>query len=137
MTPELKVLALSALLQGLQFAVMSIRANLELGPAITTSPRDPDRLPKPLMEMVNVRTGRLFRAMNNHFEALILFTLAAVVVVLGDKTTGFSAICAWTYLAARILYVPAYFYGWRPWRSFIWMTGFTATMLMIASALVM
>jgi uncharacterized MAPEG superfamily protein len=85
--------------------------------------------------MVSTKTGRLFRAMNNHFEALIMFTIAVLVVVLGDKTTGFSAACAWTYLAARVLYVPAYYFGWRPWRSLIWMVGFLATMAMIASAI--
>ncbi len=135
MTPELTVLALSALLQGCQFGWMSIRANLEVGPGVTTSPRDPERLPKPLMEMFSTRTGRLIRAMNNHFEALILFTIAVLVVTLGDKATGFSAACAWTYLGARLLYVPAYFFGWRPWRSLIWMVGFLATMAMILSAI--
>ena len=135
MTPELEALAYAALLQGLQFGWMSIRANREVGPGVTTSPRDPDRLTKPLMEMVSTKTGRLFRAMNNHFEALIMFTIAVLVVVLGDKTTGFSAACAWTYLAARVLYVPAYYFGWRPWRSLIWMVGFLATMAMIASAI--
>ena len=135
MTPELEALAYAALLQGLQFGWMSIRANLAVGPGVTTSPRDPDRLTKPLVEMVSIKTGRLFRAMNNHFEALIMFTIAVLVVVLGDKTTGFSAACAWTYLAARVLYVPAYYFGWRPWRSLIWMVGFLATMAMIASAI--
>ena len=71
--------------------------------------------------------------MNNHFEALILYTAAVVVVVLGDKTTGLTAICAWTYLAARILYVPAYYFGWVPWRSLIWFTGFLATLAMVLS----
>ena len=136
MTPELTVLALAGLLQGVQFALMSIPANLELGPGKTMSPRDPERLGKPLIEMVRVKTGRLFRAMNNHFEALILFTIAVVVITLGDKGTGFSAACAWTYLGARVLYVPAYYFGLTPWRSMIWFVGFLSTMLMILSALI-
>ena len=136
MTPELTVLALAGLLQGVQFALMSIPANLELGPGKTMSPRDPERLGKPLIEMVSVKTGRLFRAMNNHFEALILFTIAVVVITLGDKGTGFSAACAWTYLGARVLYVPAYYFGLTPWRSMIWFVGFLSTMLMILSALI-
>ncbi|KJZ20849.1 MAPEG family protein [Loktanella sp. S4079] len=135
MTPELTVLALAGLLQGVQFVLMAVPANLELGTGKTASPRDPQRLSKPLMEQVSVGTGRLHRAMNNHFEALILFTIAVVVVSLGDKGTGFSAACAWTYLGARILYVPAYYFGWAPWRSLIWAVGFLATMLMILSAL--
>ena len=135
MTTELTVLALAGLLQYIQFLLMTVPANIELGPGKTTSPRDPGRLDKPLMEQVSVGTGRLYRAMNNHFEGLILFTLAVVVVTLGDKSTGFTEICAWAYLGARVLYVPAYFFGWRPWRSFIWIVGFVATLAMILSAL--
>jgi len=136
MTPELTVLALAALLQGVQFTLMAIPANIELGVGKTASPRDSSRLGKPMIELVSDKTGRLIRAMNNHFEALILFTIAVVVITLGDKGTGLSAICAWTYLAARVLYIPAYYFGWSPWRSLIWFVGFLSTMLMIVSALI-
>ncbi len=137
MTPELQVLALAGLLQGLQFVLVSVPANLELGTGKTASPRDPQRMGgKRLEELVSPRTGRLFRALNNHFEALILYTIAVVVLVLGDKTTGFTAICAWAYLGARVLYVPAYAFGWVPWRSAIWFVGFGATMLMLLSTVI-
>ena len=136
MTPELTVLALAALLQGVQFTLMAVPANIELGVGKTASPRDSSRLGKPMIELVSDKTGRLIRAMNNHFEALILFTIAVVVITLGDKGTGLSAICAWTYLAARVLYIPAYYFGWSPWRSLIWFVGFLSTMLMIVSALI-
>lgn len=136
MTPELTALALAGLLQVVQFMLMSIPANLELGPGKTLGPRDPDRLGKPLIEQVSPRTGRLFRALNNHFEGLIMFTLAVVVVTLSGQSTGFTAACAWTYLIARVLYVPAYAFGLVPWRSLIWMVGFSATTLMLLAALV-
>lgn len=135
MTPELTVLALAGLLQGFQFCLMALPTNLEVGTGKTLSPRDPDRLGKPLLEQVSPKTGRLIRAMNNHFEALILFTIAITVVSLGDKTTGFTAACAWAYLGARILYIPAYYFGLTPWRSLIWFAGFLATMLILLSAL--
>ncbi len=135
MTPELTALAYAALFQGLHFAVLSALAYFELGGGKLVAPRDPERLGKPLAEHVSVRTGRLFRAMNNHFEALILFTAAVAVVSLADKNTGFSAICAYAYLGARVLYVPAYYFGLTPWRTLIWFVGFTATMLMLLSAL--
>lgn len=135
MTPELTVLALAGLLQVVQFALMSIPANLELGTGKTASPRDPQRLGKPMMEQVSVGTGRLYRAFNNHFEALILFTLAVVVVTLSGQSTGFTAGCAWVYLAARVLYIPAYYLGWAPWRSLIFGVGFFATLFMILAAL--
>ncbi len=137
MTPELTVLAYAIILQALQFCWLSVAANRELGTGKTASPRDPERLGgKRLEELVTARTSRLFRAMNNHFEALILFTAAVAVISLADKNTGFSAICAWTYLGARVLYVPAYYFGLSPWRSLIWFVGFTATMLMLLSALI-
>lgn len=135
MTPELTVLALAGLLQGVQFLTVAVPANLELGPAKTMSPRDPDRLGRPLAEQVSAPTGRLFRALNNHFEALILFTLAVVVVTLSGRSSAVTEICAWVYLAARVLYVPAYWLGLVPWRSVIWSVGFAATMLMLLAAL--
>ena len=136
MTPELTVLTLAALWQVVQFALMSIPANLELGTGKTLSPRDPDRLKSPLMDQASPRTGRLFRAFNNHFEGLILFTIACLVITLTNQSTPFTAACAWTYLAARVLYVPAYAFGWVPWRSLLWLAGFLATFVIIIAALV-
>ena len=136
MTPELTVLAYAILLQGLQYVLMAVPANLELWSGKTSSPRDPDRLGKPLIDQMSTKTGRLYRAFNNHFEALILFTATVAIISLADKNTGFSAICAWTYLAARILYVPAYYFGLRPWRSLIWFVGFFATFFMLFSVFI-
>lgn len=131
MTPELTTLAFAALLQAVQFILFAVPANRELGTGYTSSARD-----RPPSRPLSDRTGRLQRAMNNHFEGLILFTIAVVVVTLGDQSTGFTAACAWTYLAARVLFIPAYAYGWRPWRSAIWGVGFFATLAMIVAALV-
>ena len=136
MTPELTALALAALLQVLQYVLMSVPANMELGVAKTLSPRDPHRLGKPIAEQVSPQTGRLIRALNNHFEGLILFSIACFVITLSDQSTSFTAALAFTYLAARILYVPAYFFGLVPWRSLIWATGFVATALMLLAALI-
>ncbi|MEP4195633.1 MAG: MAPEG family protein [Aliishimia sp.] len=136
MNPELTVLALAGLLQVIQFLLMSIPANIELGPGKTMSPRDQSRLGGTLDALMSEKTARLYRAMNNHYEGLILFTLAVVVISLGDQSTSFTATCAWIYLIARVAYVPAYAFGLSPWRSIIWMTGFTATTLMLIAALI-
>ncbi|RKF16027.1 MAPEG family protein [Roseovarius spongiae] len=135
MTPELTALTLAALLQVVQYALMAVPANLELGPGKTLSPRDPERMERPLEQQVSPRTGRLFRALNNHFEGLILFTIACVVVTLAGQSTALTAACAWLYLVARVLYVPAYAFGLVPWRSLIWAVGFGATVLMLLAAL--
>ncbi|WP_299816391.1 MAPEG family protein [uncultured Jannaschia sp.] len=131
MTPELTALALAVLLQAAQFVAYAIPANRELGPGYTMSARDRE----PSRRMSD-RTARLGRALANHFEGLILFTAAVVVVTLSGQASGFTALCAWAYLAARILYVPAYAFGWRPGRSIIWALGFAATLLMVAAALI-
>jgi uncharacterized MAPEG superfamily protein len=132
MIPELTALTLAALLQCAQFVLVSLAANLEVGTKVTLSPRDGTDL----RSMVSPRTGRLIRALDNHFEGLILFTIACVVVALSDKSTALTAACAWAYLAARVLYVPAYWYGLVPWRSLIWMAGWLATVLMLILALI-
>lgn len=131
MTPELTALALAGLLQAAQFTVFAVPANRELGVGYTSSPRD-----RPPSAQMSTMTGRLQRALNNHFEALILFTLAVVVVTLGNQSTQVTQTAAWTYLAARLLYIPAYAYGWCPWRSAIWAVGFFATLTMIVAALI-
>jgi uncharacterized MAPEG superfamily protein len=135
MTPELTILAYAALLQALQFALMSIPANIELGVGKTSSARDRSRLGGSLEDQLSDKTARLYRAFNNHFEALILFTIAVVLVTLTDSGSGFTALCAYTYLAARIAFVPAYYFGWAPWRSLIFFIGFLATFAMIAATL--
>ncbi|KRS13393.1 membrane protein [Roseovarius atlanticus] len=130
MTPELTVLTLAALLQVVQFALYAVPANMELGPGYTTSARDRE----PSRQMSD-RTARLGRAMDNHFEGLILFTIACVVIAVSGQSTGVTTACAWTYLIARIAYIPAYYLGLRPWRSLIWLVGFAATALMYLTAL--
>ena len=131
MTPELTALALAGLLQAVQFALFAVPANIELGTGYTSSARD-----RPPSRQLSDRTGRLQRAMNNHFEGLILFTLAVVVVTLGQQSTATTQTAAWVYLCARILYIPAYALGLRPWRSVIWAVGFFATLTMMVASLI-
>ena len=131
MTAELTVLALAGLLQAAQFALFAVPANLELGPGYTSSARD-----RPPSRSLSEKTARLQRALNNHFEGLILFTLAVVVVTLGQQSTGVTQTAAWIYLGARVAYIPAYYLGLRPWRSAIWAVGFAATVTMILAALI-
>ena len=131
MTAELTALALAGLLQAAQLTLFATPANRELGTGYTSGPRD-----TPPKRALSSTTARLQRAMNNHFEGLILFTLAVVVVTLGQQSTALTQYAAYTYLAARLLYVPAYAYGWQPWRSAIWAVGFFATLTMIVAALI-
>jgi len=130
MTPELTALALAGLLQALQVCLFAVAANLDVGPGYAMSARD-----RPPSRPMTERTGRIQRAMNNHFEGLILFTLAVVAVTLSNQSTPFTAACAWVFLAARVAYVPAYVLGWRPGRSLVWAVGWLATVLMLLATL--
>jgi len=128
MTPELTALTLAALLQVLQFVAYSVAANMQVGPKKTLSPRD-----EPIH--LTGAAGRLQRAMNNHFEGLILFGIAVTVITYSGQNTDRTAIACALYLIARVLYVPAYVFGLAPWRSLIWTVGFLATLYLLIAAL--
>jgi uncharacterized MAPEG superfamily protein len=125
---EIKVLGFAALLQFVQFALMAVPVNIQLGPRYTGGNRDEEQ------RAVGM-AGRFKRALDNHFEGLILFTIAVVVVVLGNATSPTTESCAWVYLVARVLYVPAYASGVFLVRSLIWSVGFGATLVMLWVAL--
>lgn len=129
MTPELTALTLAALLQILQLCLYSVVGQAAVGAKIALKPRDnPVDMPG--------KAGRVQRALNNHFEGLILFSIACAVITISDQSTGVTVACAWAYLIARVLYIPAYVFGWVPWRSAIWAVGFFATTLMLIAALI-
>ena len=81
MAVELKVLGYAALLQFVQFIVMAVPVNLQLGVAYTGGNRDEQ-------QQATGVPGRLKRALDNHFEGLVLFTIAVLVVVLGESGTS-------------------------------------------------
>ncbi len=129
MTPEITALALAGILQVIQIFLYVPNAIKQVGHEKAVGTRDEGGA-------LTGTAGRIQRAMNNHFEGLILFTIAVVVVTLGDASNMLTQICAWIYVAARVLYIPAYIYAWVPWRSHIWMAGLIATTLMMIAALI-
>ena len=128
MPVEIKILGYAALLQFVQFVLMAIPVNMELGVQYTGGNRDEEKRASGI-------PGRLKRALDNHFEGLVLFTIAVVVVVLGDASSPLTETCAWAYLVARVAYVPAYASGVFLVRSLIWTVGFAATLVMLLAAL--
>lgn len=128
--PEVTALAVAGVLQLVQFAMFAVAINLSLGLRYTTGARD-----TPPPREISPIAGRLKRALNNHFEALIMFTLAVVVVTLSGASTPLTEACAWTYVVARVLYIPTYAFALNPWRTIMWCIGFAATMTMIGAVL--
>lgn len=129
MTPELTVLALAALLQVVQIILYAVVSSQQVGHDTAVGPRD-----DPVV--LTGYAGRISRAMNNHFEGLLLFSIAVCLVTFSNQSSPFTVNCAWIYLGARVLYIPAYIFGLTPWRSLIWMGGVGATAAMIIAVLV-
>lgn len=128
MAAELQILGYAALLQFAQFVLLAVFANKTLGSAYLGGPRDEERQPEGM-------TGRVMRAHDNHLQALALFTIAVLVVVLGDASTETTVKAAWVYLIARVVYIPCYMSGIPKLRSLVWFVGQLATLTMLISAL--
>ena len=131
MTPELTALALAALAQAGLLAWAALFTNLEVGREATLS----DRSGTPLRDQVKPATARLFRAYDNTNEGLLLFAVAVVVVSLGGAASPVTAACAFIFLAARLLYIPCYYFALSPWRSIVWGVGWVATLIMLLTPL--
>ena len=84
----------------------------------------------------SVVVARLRRALANHVENTGLFIIAVVLVQMTGSSSWLTATAAWVYVAARALYLPAYAFGWVPWRSLIFTAGLLATLLMIVASLI-
>ncbi|NIY80484.1 MAPEG family protein [Celeribacter sp. HF31] len=128
MTPELAALAATALVH--VAAVMWSQRSLQddVGKEGNVGPRDN------LESKLSDHTKRLRRALGNHIENIGLFIIAVVLVSFTESNSVFTALCAWLFVIARALYLPAYAFGWVPWRSVIFTAGFLATFAMIIAS---
>lgn len=128
---ETTILILAAFVQFLHIGITGYLMNrTPEGRAWNASPRDTPRPTPP-----DIHEGRAERASANHQQALLLFAVAVFAVTATGSSSALTAACAWAFLLARLLYIPAYLLGWTPWRSLIWLIGFGATGLMLLAAL--
>lgn len=130
MTFELTILALAGLLHIGQFAFASYRASADVGTEYSLGPRD--HMPT---QQMRPATARLMRAYDNSAVMLPLFGLAVMLIAVTDQSTMVTKSAAAIYLAARVLYTPAYALGWQPWRSVIWIVALTCCTLLYFAAL--
>lgn len=89
------------------------------GLRIALGPRDQ---PPPLPTLGE----RAARALGNLHEALPVFVALALLNITNSSDTGTALTAAWTFLFARILYVPAYLVGIPGLRSVVWCVAFGA-----------
>ena len=121
LTPELAALTAAAVVQFATVIAAQRALERDVGHDANLGTREgvEDRL--------SPRTQRLRRASANFTENIGPFIIAVVVVVLADKTSALTAVLAWGFVAARVLYVPAYALEWVPGRSLIWLAGMLCT----------
>jgi uncharacterized MAPEG superfamily protein len=129
MTPELQVLLYAVLLAAVQLGLYAIPGNRELGIKYTAGPRDaaPDGL--------SVRTARIKRAYENHLETLPWFAIAVLVAHATGQGDGVTAFASWTYLTARVIYVPLYVFGVFMLRSVAWAIATGAILVIVLRTL--
>lgn len=128
LTSELNILALYGLLVCLTVLGQATGALTQLDMAYLLSSRDEKRT---LEGMV----GRLERALNNSITAMALF---APAILLLNARQGFNAdtlILSQLFLAARVLYLPAYVFNLVGIRTLVWLIAFAATILLYLLAL--
>ncbi|MFB0612763.1 MAPEG family protein [Aurantiacibacter poecillastricola] len=71
-------------------------------------------------EPLNDIAGRLDRARGNFLETLPLAIIALGGVVVAGKATDLTAIAAWVWLGARVIYLPLYWAGVPKVRTYVW-----------------
>ncbi|MGF1651003.1 MAG: MAPEG family protein [Hyphomicrobiaceae bacterium] len=110
--------------------VYAVRANMEIGPEYTAGPRD-----APPLRPISALCGRLQRAYANHVETLPWFATAMIVAHLAARADPWVVGAGWVYLAARVVYLPAYATGVAFVRSIVWAIATSAILFIILRVL--
>lgn len=129
MTTELMVLTWGSILAIAHlFAAVRVKTR-QYGTKWNMGPRD-EELPPP--EPI---VGRLARAQANFFETFPVFAAAVLIVSVAHLTDRWTAIGAWMWLGARIVYLPLYAFGVRGLRSLAWVVALAGIVLVLWPAI--
>ena len=114
MPVELKVLALGALLLFVHIFTATRFKTAQYGRTWNVGARD-ETLPPP-----NAMTGRTIRAQANFQETFPIAIAVLLGVVVANRTSEWTAIGAWIWLGARVVYLPLYAAGVPVIRTIVW-----------------
>ena len=129
MTTELTVLAWGCVLAFVHIAAAAQVKTRQYGTKWNMGARD-EMLPAPLPLV-----GRLERAQANFFETFPLMVAAVLIVSAAGITGKGTAIGAWLWLGARIVYLPLYAMGVPIVRSLAWIAGLVGIAMVLWPAL--
>lgn len=129
MTPELTVLAWGCVLALVHiFAAVRVKTR-QYGTKWNVGARD-EELPPPQPVV-----GRLARAQANFFETFPIFAAAVLIVAVAGLEDRWTALGAWLWLGARILYLPLYALGVPVVRTLVFLVSVGGIALLLWPAL--
>ena len=128
LTSELSILLTYGLVVGLLLGLKLTGMMTQLDMGYLLSSRDESRTLEGML-------GRTNRALDNSVTALVLFAVPVLVLAVRDTYTGQSLLAAQVFIAARIVYIPAYIFGVVGLRTAVWLAGFLATLVLYFLAL--
>lgn len=117
MPTEITVLALGALLALVHIMVAVHLKTKQYGVAWNVGARDGEK--PPLTDVA----ARLERARDNFLETFPIAIVALFGVVLAGKANDTTAVLAWVWLGARVLYLPLYWAGVPYVRTMVWLAS--------------
>jgi len=120
MASELLVLALGAVLLVVHVLVAAHAKTRQFGLEWNMGARDEDT-----GELEDI-AGRLERASANFRETYPVAIVALGGLVIAETTTALTAIAAWVWLGARVVYLPVYWAGIARIRTVIWAVSLLA-----------
>jgi len=125
----LTLLAWTLVLALVQILAAAQARTRETGLAWNAGPRDAASVP------VGKLAGRLKRAQGNLLETLPVFAAAILIAHVAGRESALSAAGAWTYLIARVVYVPLYAAGIPYVRSLAWVVSIVGILLVLVPLL--
>lgn len=125
MTTELTVLALSTLLALVHILIAGHYKTKQYGTSWNVGARDEELPP------LNDIAGRLERARGNFMETYPMAIAVLLGVVVAGKADATTAIAAWVWLGARVIYLPLYWTGVPVVRTLVWGVGLLALLAII------
>jgi uncharacterized MAPEG superfamily protein len=129
MTADLWALLAALLLATVQLTMASVLTLRQLGGAWVAGPRDEPR-------EVTGTTGRFVRAHRNLLEIFPQFVAALFLVHAAHAAGALSAVGAWQFVIARIVYVPAYAFAPSGVRPIFWVVAWLGIVLIVADLFV-
>jgi uncharacterized MAPEG superfamily protein len=129
MTTELNVLAWGCILAFVHIFVAVRSKTRQYGTKWNVGARDEELLPpRPIV-------GRLARAQANFFETFPIFAAAALILAVAGLGDRWTAIGAWLWLAARIVYLPLYASGVAVVRTIAFLLSVVGIVMVLRPAL--